>query len=273
MEIPKVIDSSETNIRAPLAPGHPSYCDIKPILQAVSEYMKADDVDIALYILDNLPGYYRDHVPVEATELKRKIFENLMTVQDYVYSAEDIACKASLDSLVQYYNHPSQYRFHVVANKIKELNEKDIIPHLTELGPGEYWLAYGMKMAGLKFTYWPIVLSKPCMARACELLGERVKLADPQQTEIFVCLETVEHMWAPVELFHYYARYKCDAKYLFLSTPKYTCFGGLPDWDTRTIAHLKTYTPAEFFKFITTYWPGYTWKHHDTDMIIMEGEK
>lgn len=269
MEIPIVRKFPFIDYGRPKDVGRPNHVDMSIILAAIKEYMKADEVELAIWILDHLPSYYKDNPPPEFVELRRKIFEQCLTTQDYIF--DNSGERLTQEEIINYYNHPSQLRFKIVAEKVKALNDQGITPHITELGAGEFWLAVGMKQERLSFTYYPIVLNQDHLLRAEELLGPMVQ---PRKNcyEMYVCMETAEHLWSPQEIFHYYARYKIQAQYLAFSTPKYTCLGGMPDWEQKPIGHIRAWSPKQFHSFLSQYFYGFTWRHIDSDLMVFIGE-
>jgi len=269
VQIPKKQTFPFVDYGEPKNVGEPNHIDLKVIYNAIKEYMKADEVELAIYILNHLPSYYKDNPPVEFVELRRKIFEQVLTTQDYIYESEETPSKPDL---YRYYKNPSQFRFTVVSEKVKQLNKDGIVPHITELGAGEFWLAYGMFMDGLAFTYYPICLNKDHFNRAKDLLGDRLVEEAKDGYEMYICMETAEHLWNVQEIYHYYARYKINAKYLAFSTPKYTCFGGIPDWELKPIGHIRAWSPLEFHSFLNQYFTGFKWFMHDSSLMVFTGE-
>ncbi len=93
------------------------------------------------------------------------------------------------------------------------------------------------------------------------------------QTKILVCFEALEHMWNPHDLEQAAKKIGVEFDQIYLSTPKYTLFGGLPDWKTRRIGHVRTWTPKEFMEFASNAFKGYSWTYFDSHSMVLKGTK
>jgi hypothetical protein len=72
---------------------------------------------------------------------------------------------------------------------------------------------------------------------------------------------------------HTAAKQGVDWDVVLLSVPKYTMGGGLPDWDTRRLGHVRTWTPSEFLEFANRHWPNRTWQLYPEFSMVLVGRK
>jgi len=56
-----------------------AFWDSKPFMDAANILAASDEPLRAIDLLNNLPGFYRDHIPHEIQELKTKIYQDLAT--------------------------------------------------------------------------------------------------------------------------------------------------------------------------------------------------
>lgn len=234
--------------------GRPLYFDVETYLSCVEGMIKSDEVERALWMLENLPAYYRDNYPERAKEIKESLHRALFTPAQY--SKADVEGKGQFDP--NYWPH----RLDVLAQVIATLNNQDYVPHIMEIGPGTYWLPNTLKAKGYRFTY---------EAQGLGPVGYEV--SDPQGPIMFVAFELIEHLANEMEIYQAYLKFGKVAKYLFLSTPLYTYGGGLPHWRGQALGHLRTYTPKEFFKKMADMFPSYKWEMHIQDCIVLKGVK
>ena len=90
---------------------------------------------------------------------------------------------------------------------------------------------------------------------------------------IFVCFEVIEHMWTPEEIYHYFIKADIDPQAILIYTPFATFQGGMTNWDTRVLGHVRTYTTNELFQFCSKLWPSYNWQIYKSNSMVAVGLK
>ena len=263
--------------------GRPWYFDPDHYLDSVEQMISADEIKFAKQMLDNMPGWYRDNPPKRALEIRSKLAKRVWSISDYVNDASEINLdKEDLENkLFKLFCTP---RAPIIAQTIQDMNAKGVKPILVEFGPADYWLPVGLKVScSLNFDYHPITINKQALNKIQneydqidwithgELISDNVK--ESLRPVIYVCLEVIEHMENPEEISTPILKYDLDPDLIVLSTPLYTMGGGLPDWDTRELGHIRTWTPKEFQYFAEDNFKGYSWEHVKEFSQVLVGIK
>ncbi len=257
--------------------GRPIYFNIDKYLSSVEEMIIADEVERALWMLDNMPAYYRDNYPLRAMQIKERIYKQLFTVIDYGRNNNtqiEIFQKMKDMSLEDFNRiYFSNHRAMHTLGTCLMLNDKGIIPHIVEMGPETYWLPYGLKKNGIKFTYKGDHLNENIHELAKLILSPIWSDESKSDYNIFIAYEVIEHLHNEADIYHYYIQQNIDFKLVLLSTPKYTHIAASPKWFDAALGHLRAYTPGEFLKFAQKYFYGREWKLAGEDCMLLQGEK
>lgn len=252
--------------------GKPKYFDLDLYLSAVEQMICADEIKFALTMLENLPGYYRDNYPKRASNIKELIYQQCMTTQDYVNDRSEL-----IEMSEKLHNCPVgemwklphfSPRGELIMNIVKELNSEGYCARIVELGPYNYWLPMGLQAQNCDFIYTPMSVNPHVKNPYKTKVASEKPIKD-----IFICFEVIEHLWNEDEVFHYFCKTQTDPDIVLISTPKYTCGGGLPNWDTRQLGHIRTWTPKELTLFCEKHWPELEWYFVDSAMMICIGKK
>lgn len=239
--------------------GRPIFFDPDLYLDAVEQMISADEIVFALKMLDNMPGWYRDHGWPRAQEIRHKVFRQLMLISDYANDSSEV--ELDLEKLkgriLTMFCHP---RAEIVTTMVRQLNEQGIEPTIIELGPFDYWLPVGLsETAKVRFEYLPISLNSGPI-KHIKANFPAIRFVDkPGEFNLFCCLEVIEHMMDPTEIRHPLDKLGCEPQIVVVSTPLYTMGGGLPDWDSRELGHVRTYTPNELMAFCQGLFGGRKW--------------
>lgn len=252
--------------------GRPEFFDTKPFLDVANILVASDEPLLALKVLKMVPGFYRDFYPSEMLDLKNKILSLLATPGFYVTNPYDSLVRAdSAPHVVQ-----GTLRGRMIEQDVKLLNQEKKIPHIVDLGPGEYWLALGLKALGYRFTYQPIGLCTEAHDKAKLLLVEQLVKPLDDAPRIFVACELIEHLHHEEDIRVDCERVGCKPDLIHISTPKYTfdTRASQIDWAQKgDLGHLRTYTPDEFKKVVHHMWPEYRWQYVDSQPMHMRGFK
>jgi hypothetical protein len=253
------------------APGRPRHFMPDFYLDAVEQMIAADEIERALWMLDNMPAYYRDNVPVRALEIKRQVYQQLMSTVDYIRDMSEVKGNSEEIHGCPLHEQWATAHFHprgpIAIQVVNELNAEGFAADIVEFGPANYWLPAALKYHNVNFNYRAFSINPfaQCPVEPRHIEGPK--------KQIFCAFEVIEHLWHEDDIFHYYAKFGIDADIVMLSTPKYTLYGGLKDWQSRELGHLRTYTPKELLQFAAKHWPTLQWTFFDADMMLIVGQK
>ena len=141
--------------------------DTAPLLFHAKYLVSCDETELALKVLECIPGYYRDNVPGEIKALKEHILSKFWDMYDYAKDSQeephgDDYCKGFTNATM---------RGVVLLQKVQELNKKGNIPHIVDFGSGDMCFAIGMKLMGCEFTYHPLNVNMKALEMARQRLG------------------------------------------------------------------------------------------------------
>jgi hypothetical protein len=229
-------------------PVRPNHFDIDKYLDCVEGMITADEVERALWMIDNPPAWYRDNEPDRLKEIRHELHAALFTPAQYS-AADREAESCDISQLKEYFPPRAEILFEV----IKEYSQ----PNIMEVGPGSFWLPHSLLNKGLSFSYEYQSLGGPGF--------ESAPRVEPS-VNVFVAFELIEHLSNDMELYQAYLKFKKPARHVFLSTPLYTYGGGMKDWRGKQLGHLRAYTPKEFAQAARRIFKEFTFK----DVIACE---
>lgn len=233
----------------------------------VEELLRQDELERALLVLDNVPAIERMNPPPALLVLRRQILQRCETLRevqespnDHLHSKEEAACMLT-----------AMLRGQLLLQEVKRYNAAGKIPHIVDYGPGTYFVPTGLREHQCAFTYWDLSANLKVQAEARPGIPELKPEPDAHRPTIFVALEVIEHLHEPRDL-AVEAEKHCGQpgpEAIHLSTPLCT-FMEIPrhiDWTTRTMHHLRAYTPQEFLLEASRLFPGYYWGMHSPDKL------
>lgn len=253
--------------------GKPFYFDIELIKKCIDQYMKIDEVRFALQMCDMLPAHLRENPPSDILNIKKKIYQRTYDQIEYATDDEEANCKREFgeDQWHSIYCFP---RAQIVEDALSELNKNGIIPWIYDLGCSHGNLPLGLLKFGFKFKYFGRGMNYRIVEKLKGWLGDVwAERPEPGQPTILTCFETLEHCFNPHDLVHSSYKVGVDFDQIFLSTPKGTLGGGLPEWDNRRVGHVRTWNLSEFLEFAQKSWPGYKWQYFDAYSMVLKGVK
>jgi hypothetical protein len=236
--------------------------------------IRSDEIQIALQMLEQVPGWYRDHYPPELAAIRNRLYEQCYDPFDYASDADEAGfTKEEIEEqCLGPYTFP---RADILFQDIQTMNADGMMPWIFEISPSHGWLPLGFAKRGVKFNFCGKNLNQKALDKIKHWLPFGVWADRPvmNQTKILVCYEALEHMWNPHDLEQSAKKLGYEFDHIYLSTPKYTLGGGLPDWSTRRIGHVRTWTPGEFLRFAGKSFPGYSWQIFDAPSMVIRGSK
>lgn len=228
-------------------------------IMAAEELLRSDEAERALNLLDNLPGFYRDHPPKEITALKNTILGRICTPSWYA-NTDNRHVPAYQYTMDQRKQFKAYTRGTLLYCEVKQFNEQGLVPHITDFGPGDYALPLMLDAFDLKFTYQPIALHLEMLEHVKPVLKER--LTTPSKGSVpmvYVACEIIEHLWNEQDIkTEMISNNGALADVVHVSTPLYTFTRPQLDWtEIGKLEHLRTYTPMEFDVLLTKMFPEY----------------
>ncbi len=223
-------------------------------------------------MIKNVPGWFRDNPHPRLESIKKQIYQQCYDPFDYASDHDE--ANFTLDEIeaqcLTNYTYP---RADILFDDIKKLNETGSTPWIFEISPSHGWLPLGFAKRGLKFTFFGKNLNQPALTKIKDWLPPGMWQEKPEAAplKMLVCFEALEHMWNPHDLEQSAKKIGQEFDYIYLSTPKYTLLGGLPDWNTRRIGHVRTWTPKEFIEFANQSFAGFSWSYFDSHSMVLKG--
>lgn len=249
--------------------GKPTKFDIEKYCDVVEMMIESDELIRALWMCDNPPGFYREFKSERLEQIRKDLYKQTVTVKDYINDKDEYKDGKAEEIIDTTFTYP---RYDVLAEYLSQLNLKGIIPNIYEACPASFWLPKMLRKAELQFQYDFMTINPQAEAKFNkEWLCSPI---DQKQPWLFVCFETLEHLWNTQDILHIYIKAGIDAQAIFLSTPLNTLCGGHPDkWSTRELGHLQTFTQQEFIEFAYKNFPGRQWEYTRAQMGVLVGEK
>lgn len=235
--------------------------NLQCFLDCANELLRADETARALSLLDNLPAWYRVNTPKEVTALKREIMKNIATAGFYATSS-GYELTAPDESYTQTHN---TLRGRLLINDVLELNKIDLLPHILDLGPGEYWAPRMLQHQKCLFSYEPVFVNHPSHNHYKKHFEEILDSSPKERPKILFAGEIIEHLWNENEIRFEMERHVGLADIVHISTPAYTFDYECLDWRTKgDLGHLRAYAPQEFHDVVVKMFPDY-------DMTVIVG--
>jgi hypothetical protein len=245
--------------------GRPFHFNLDLYLQSVEEMVKADEVIVALEMLDKVPSYYRVNHTEKIHKLRKEIYQKTMTIFDYAKESDEIEIKDRMSELINFPRGP------MVLHFVKSLNAKGITPNLYDFGSASFWIPLALKNDQCKFHYKAFTINNKAHDKAKEMGLISETMGDGPN--VFMCMEVIEHLFYPKDMVHWFYHDNIDYDYAIVSTPQHSLGGGLEDWRNREIGHIRTYTSNDLENFVVENIKELSWCHFDDHMQLMLGAK
>lgn len=228
--------------------------NLQAFLDTANELVRADEVSRALWLLDNLPAYYRDYPPIEVRSLKDKILKKVCTPTSYASNNWDLCMEQEIHLVMEH-----SLRGMLITKDLELCNEKELKPHVIDYGPGEYWLPRLLQHKKLDFSYESIHLHNEAHKKAKEFLKEHMDCEPSMGPKIYVACEIIEHLWYENDIRVEMLKTCGLADIIHISTPLYSFDFNCDDWDRKKddLGHLRAYTPSEFQRTVKDMFPEY----------------
>lgn len=238
---------------------------LEPFLDAAEQLVLADEVERALALLDNLPAVWRHEPPPEVTRLRDEILERIATPADYVKIEEGMRPYFTSDE----HRMRETLRYDCIATDVGKLNEKGLVPVISDFGPAEYWLPVLLEHVGMRFCYSARHLNQRLYDQAAfSFMKSHTRIPGADSPRMFCALEIIEHMPRPQDL--RVEALKCGRlpDIIHVSTPRHAYQDGETNWRNRKLlGHLRAYTLNELSSELQAVFPEYAQTVYDSTIL------
>lgn len=254
--------------------GRPLYWDLQKHIEAVEQMLRADELILGLEMCDKIPAWYRENYPKELYELKRKLFKNLYDIYTYAADPEEAGWTKEAAEL-QFGSAYTYPRAEILREIVARYNQQGEIPWICEFSTSHGLLPLGLQREGHKFNFFGKNLNHQALVKLKGWLNEGVWSDSPKdgQAKVFVFCEALEHAMREKDLYDSYMKLGIEFDEILLSVPNGTLGGGLPNWDSRPLGHVRTYNAKEFLRLADEFFPGYSWKLYKSVSLVLHGFK
>lgn len=253
--------------------GRPLYWDVETHINSVIQMIRADEIQIALEMLEKIPAWYRENPPKELQAIRQTLYRQLYDQLEYAHDDEEASCTKEFGEK-QWADGYMFPRAEIIKEIVKTYNDQGKEPWIFDLGCSHGNLPLGLMQEKLKFKYCGKALNGTIEAKVwlwCGAHWARDNIMD--QPTILYCTEVLEHCMNPMDIVQ--SSYKPGTAWdkILLSTPLGCLGGGLKNWDTRRLGHVRGWTKQEFYEFAAKHWPGYSWRLTVAPSMVLLGEK
>lgn len=264
------------DINDPKNYGRPYYFDVDHHAISVIKMIQSDEIQIALQMLDNVPAWYRENYPPELAAIKQKIYQQTYDQIEYATDQDeyDFACnpKAAADQWNTTYCYP---RNEIINAVVEGYNKQGMAPWVLDVGCSHGNMPMGLLSQGSRIHYKGLAPNYRASQKLRENIGDGFWREYPEvnQPTILVCTEVIEHCMNPHDVVHTAHKEGVLFDQIILSLPLGCLYGGLPDWSTRRLGHVRGWTELEFKEFAAKSFPGYSWTHTRHHSQVLHGVK
>lgn len=283
MDKPKPLESNDFIIfdefdrMAPENMGRPMFFDMRVYCAAIEMMICADELQLALQMINNPPAWYRQNLSPQLQDLKKKLYQNIYDQIEYATDNEEADCPREfgenqwLGGMDEGYTFP---RSTIITEAVEQLNGVEKIPWICDLGCSHGNLPLGLLKLGKRFSYRGLGMNHRIVEKLKGWVGEAWQDKPWHKQEAWLtCFEVIEHCMNPMDIVQ--SAYKIGVEFdrIYLSVPN-GCLGhGLSNWKDRRMGHVRGWTAQEFLEFAQKNWPGYSWTCYPAVSIVLEGFK
>lgn len=258
--------------------GRPLYWKLDNHILAIEQLIRADELQMAIQMLDMVPGWWRDNYPEALVDIKKTLYQQ--TYDQIEYATDDDEANMERETGEGQWTGEYCYpRAEILTQIIKQMNDKTHHPWIFDLGCSHGNMPLGLikysnEKSTLGFKYCGVGMNKRIVEKLKGWIGPQWKdrPTDRQKT-ILYCTEVIEHCMNPMDIVHSSYKVGVDWDKIVLSVPMYCLGAGLPDWKTRRMGHVRNWTPHEFQTFAMKNWPGYVWELYKSNSMVLVGSK
>lgn len=254
--------------------GRPLYFRLDLFIAVVESLICSDEIEMALKLMEMVPAWHRENYPEELTRMKKLLYQNLYDCYTYASDADEAGWTKE-NAEKQFTSGYAFPRAEVLRDLVASHNHVGRTPWLCEFSPSHGLLPLGLAKEGHKFNFFGKNLNHPALVKLKGWLEPGVWQEAPSvdQPTIFVFTECWEHSYREKDVYDAYMKLGVDFDHIVLSVPFGTMGHGLPNWKTRPIGHIRTYSQQEFFDLADRFFPNRKWKLIKSVSMVLQGDK
>lgn len=270
-----MVKKLDFDINSPFNIGRPFYWHLEDHIASIEQMIRADELQIAIRMCDDIPAWYRmeENYPKELDALKKNLWRQTYDLNEYCHDDEEAECTREFGE-AQWDNGYMYPRAEIISSIVDQLNNMGKTPWIFDLGCSHGNLPLGLIKTNRKFTYLGQATNRRILAKVKAWTSVRWKERPPPESPtILYCTEVIEHCFDTQSVVHSSHKIGVDFDFIVLSVPNCCLGGGLPDWRTRRIGHVRGWTPDEFLSLARSNWRGYKWVENKTPSMVLVGQK
>ncbi len=253
--------------------GRPLFWDLQAHIAAVESLIRSDEIEMALKLCRMVPAWYLEpgNYPRELTAIKETLWRQLYSAYDYANDFDE--ANYTLDECYRQFDQGYFFpRANLLGQEIKVLNDKGEVPWFHELSPSHGAMVLGLLRLGLKFKFFGQNLNSKALDRLREWLPKDIWQDAPTegQVKIIASFESLEHMWRETDIEQAAGKLGHTYDIVALSVPFCCLGGGLENYKTRRLGHIRGYNSKQFIDMADRMFQGYSWAYtkHASQVLI-----
>jgi hypothetical protein len=254
--------------------GRSKYFKLDKFIEVVESLIRSDEILMAINMLGMTPAWHRDDPETQSKllEIKKTLWERCYDSMEYA-SDFDEANYSREQAESQFFSSYAYPRGEILLETVNKYNKEGKTPWIFELSTSHGLLPLGLAKANAEFTFCAKNLNQAALVKVQEWLKDYWAEKPKDQPTIFVNTECLEHMYREEDLEQSYYKLGVDFDTIILSTPYGTLGGGLPDWKTRRLGHVRTFGKQEFCSLADKFFPGRIWELAFSHSMVLKGIK
>lgn len=261
--------------------GRSLYFNLDKHIEAVEQLIRSDEIMMAINMVSQVPAWHRDDAESQhkIQNIKATLYKQLYDTFEYASDIDEASMTREYAES-QFFSSYGYPRAEILLTEVNKWNKAGKTPWVFELSTSHGLLPLGLAKANAKFTFFAKNLNQAALVKVKEWLADYwsdfpVVGTDPKETQptIFVCCEALEHMYREEDLEQSYYKLGIDFDVIVLSTPYGTLGGGLENWQTRRLGHIRTYTKKDFIQLADKFFPNRSWELAHSHSMVLTGRK
>lgn len=256
--------------------GRSLYFSLDKWIEAVEMLIRSDEILMAIEVLAKVPSWHREDPASQKKlhEIKTTLFRQAYDSMEYANDPDE-AGYTRAEAERQFFSSYAFPRGEILLEEVNKLNRDGKTPWVFELSTSHGLLPLGLAKANCKFNFCAKNLNQAALVKVKDWLGPEIWQEKPKQGQptLFINTECLEHAAREEDIEHNYYKLGIDFDTILLSVPYGVLGGGLPDWRTRRLGHIRTYTKQDFLNLAHRFFPNRQWEMCVSHSLVVIGRK